>query len=201
MKRLSLLLVGILSAVLVFSVVGFGTEMDSASTILTFNDLLVISVTDDSLNDLTFSQSDLESYTDGDRENLGTVTVQTWSLTDYSVGATFKSPNGNNTNTGLFEIKGDAIITSWQELGHYSWSGSAKDNKPSNSDINSGVVVDLTPEFGDTTEVTTASPNWPDGTSKGFSLQLNLGLMEKVISGNNSFDINFWIYEGAIPAS
>lgn len=88
MKRLSILFVGLLSAVLVFSVVGLADTSKSIESQLTLKDVIDISLTTDSLGNTDLTQNDdLDTWNQGDTSliDLGSFDVQVLTLTSFKV--------------------------------------------------------------------------------------------------------------------
>jgi|GEM_PF-5567782 len=194
MKRLSILFVGLLSTVLIFSVAGMATEWDSANASITFDDVLVLLV-DGNYEFPDITQGDLEEFTDGGDEALVSAssepTVKVWTLTsDWKLGATYGTPDGNgNKATGLFELYGNKLVHFFDAINNYV---------PGDPATKPNTAVDITSDFGGG-----GSTHWPTAQQDTPSLSFNPSLLSEDISTGDTVNwrIDFWVYEGSIPSA
>ena len=116
MKRLSVLVVALLSMALFFSVVSLADEADKATADLTFNSVLHLDVTNNlsnkTINQLSGGDLNLAEYTADDMVNFGNITATVLSLVPYKVGATVYTSRGG---TAVEDGNGSLV-----DLGSYS---------------------------------------------------------------------------------
>lgn len=207
MKRLSLLFVGLLSAVLIFSAVGLADEADKVTSTLTFESVLDIGV-NDTLSSAEISQNTgegsvfLEGYS-GENVSFGTFTSTVVSIVPYQVGATFYASytGGTYTNepveetsTNLIELTGTLTYTlPWFDSAGVTFAY-ADLQDGANVGPASGELVEITDEFS-------ASPdnNLSTGGDTTGALGVELDPAQLVFDDYNddgtlTVDVVLWAY-------
>ena len=110
MKRLSLLTVGLLSAILIFSVVGLADTDGTADATLTITDVIDIDVTNtDNSAEITQDSSGSGGSNSLSNIPIGSFTLDLITLSDYTIAIDSYTETWDHVNNGTEEINSNAL--------------------------------------------------------------------------------------------
>ncbi|MBS3789024.1 hypothetical protein KGY79_12620 [Candidatus Bipolaricaulota bacterium] len=170
MKRLSIFVVGLLSAVLIFSVAVTADTSKSVSSFLTLSDVIDVDVTDSTEDNTINQDTELDTWnTDESTEILsaGSFTVDVVAMTQYSVGISY---NANLTNANPTSLNKDPV----QVDSETDYNGNVKGFI--NGDPDTGSITNLDADFSTENNI---NLNGTPGESKEYSLNIDPSKLQK----------------------
>ena len=203
MKRLSILLVGLLSIGIIFSVVGMADEADKASAVLTFTDVLDLYISDDSLSDTTIVQRNagenevaLRDLSDGTID-LGSLDVTITSLTSFNVGVSYYADGEEDPDpAGLVNLSGDGTHVGIEYFDSSSILGDEDGLDEIGTSPTLGNLTDITSDFGTSGETSNVGDG---GETKSYDVSIDLSHLENEYTDTDSitFDVAFWAFDAS----
>jgi len=215
MKRLSILIVGLLSIGIIFSVVGLADEADYAIATININETIDLSITSGTLDTVDIQQNDggdlsladIGEGTASTTDNMGTLTVTVVSLSKYNIGATYYETGQNETAEGLVylaESGGTKITDKGPNLKYFNQSSYDFTNNPSdpnNPDANKPVYSSTTLLQLNSYFDHTASNNTFDATDNydqsSFDAYFDVSKLTQDYGNGDTITLNvtFWAYD------